>query len=94
MSGLCDVPLRVKLYHIAFFTSECACNSDTQNLRRLPTSSDVEHGTNRHFDDHLRSSRQRTDDLGGGGSRDVAILVIQPSEAAASRRKFCRIPSA
>jgi len=91
MSGLCDVPLRVKLYHIAFFISECACNSDTQdvkqNLRRLPASSDVKHGTNRHFDDHLHFRRQRTDDLGGGGSRNVAILVIQPPETAASPRK-------
>jgi len=92
MSGLCDVPLRVKLYHIAFFTSECTCNSDThdikQNLRKLPTSSDIEHGINRHFDDHLPSRRQRTDDLGGGGSRNVGILVIQPPETAASPRKF------
>lgn len=93
MSGLCDVPLRVKLYHIAFFSpSKCGCDSDTQDVKRnlcgLTTSSDVEHGTNRHFDEHLRSRRQRTDDLSGGGSRNVAVLVIQPLEAATSARKF------
>jgi hypothetical protein len=80
-----------------FFALKCGCNSDTedvkQNLRGLTTSSDVEHGTDRHFDDHFRSRFQRTDDLGGDRSGNVGVLVIQPLEAAASAKKCYWNPS-
>jgi hypothetical protein len=93
MSGLCDVPLRLILYRFAFLLRNVGATvihvqDVKQTLRGLTASSDVEHGRNRHFDDHLRSRLQRTDDLDGDGSRKVGVLVIQPPEAADSARRF------
>lgn len=97
MSGTYDVPLSHETVLHCFFTSKCGCNSDAQNvkqnLRGLTISSDVEHGTNRHFDDHLHSRRQRNDDLGGDCSPKSGVFVIQPPEATACVRTFYCIPS-